>query len=95
MGVRQPRMNGKMAALLQKASLRWPLVARALPTQLPTFEIFEDCVLLKNQWEPNKHVKITDCFDETGFECFINHVHLPFAGTKESLISCLEYAATL
>jgi hypothetical protein len=88
-------MNGKMAALLQKASLRWPLVARAFPTQLPTFEIFEDCVLLKDQWDPNGHVKVKDCFDKTGFECFINHVHFHFAGTNESLVSCLERAATL
>jgi hypothetical protein len=88
-------MNHKMSALLQRAGLRWPVVAHAIPGQLPALEIFTDCVLLKNEWEPNKHVKITDCFDKTGFECFINHVHLPFAGTNESLISCLEYAATL
>jgi hypothetical protein len=89
-------MNHKMSALLQRAGLRWPLVARANAGQLPTLEIFEDCVLLGNQWEPNKqHLKITDLPDKTGFECFINHVHLPFDGTNESLISCLEYAATL
>jgi hypothetical protein len=70
-------------------------VAHAIPTQLPILEIFEDCVLLKDQFEPNGHVKITDCFDKTGFECFINHVHLPFDGTDESLISCLEHASTL
>ena len=85
-----------MPALLQRAGLRWPLVARADARQWPTLEIFEDCVLLKGQWEPNKqHVKITDLPDKTGFECFINHVHLPFDGTNESLNSCLEYAATL
>jgi hypothetical protein len=85
-----------MSALLQKAGLRWPLVARAIPGQLPTLEIFEDCVLLKDQWAPNRqHVKITDLPDRTGFECFINHVHLPFEGTNETLIPCLEYAAAL
>jgi len=85
-----------MSALLQRAGLRWPLVARANVGQPPTLKIFEDCVLLKNQWEPNKqHVKIKDLPDKTGFECFINDVHLPFDGTNESLISCLEYAATL
>jgi hypothetical protein len=88
-------MNAKMSALLQRAGMVWPVVAHAVPAQLPTMEIFEDCVLLKNQWEPNKHVKIADCFDKTGFECFINHVHLPFDGTNETLIPCLEYAATL
>jgi hypothetical protein len=88
-------MNDKMVALLQRAALRWPVVPHAMPGQLPTVEIFQDCVLLKDQWDPNKHVKITDCSNKTGFECFINHVHLPFSGTNESLISCLEYATTL
>jgi hypothetical protein len=89
-------MNHKMFALLQSAGLRWPLVARANAGKLSTLEIFEDCVLLGNQWEPNQqHLKIADLPDKTGFECFINHVHLPFDGTNESLISCLEYAATL
>jgi hypothetical protein len=88
-------MNDKMSALLQRAGLRWPLLAQDIPGQLPTFEIVEDCVLLKDHWEPNKYVKITDCFDKTGFECFINHVHFRFAGTNESLITCLEYASKL
>jgi hypothetical protein len=89
------RMNSKMSALLQKAGLQWPVAVRALHVPLPTLEIFEDCVLLKSQWEVNKHVKIADRFDKTDFECFINHVHLPFDGTNESLVSCLEYSATL
>jgi len=69
--------------------------AFAVPRPLPALELFEDCVLLKDQWGPNRHIKIADCSDKTGFECFINHVHLPFDGTNQTLISCLEYAATL
>jgi hypothetical protein len=95
MCVGHPRMNKKMSALLQSAGFRWPLEALIVPRPLPALEIFEDCVLLKDQWDPNKHVKIADCFDKTGFECFINHVHFPFDETNQTLISCLEYAATL
>ena len=85
-----------MSALLQGTGLQWPLAARFVPGQLPTLEVFKDCVLLKDQWEPNKrHAKIADLFDGTGFECFVNHVHLPFDGSRESVIACLEYAATL
>jgi hypothetical protein len=85
-----------MSALLQEAGLQWPFAARDVPSQLPALEIVEDCVLLKDQWEPNKgHVKIADHFDETGFECFVNHVHLPFDETGKTLTRCLEYAATL
>jgi hypothetical protein len=90
------RMNRKMSALLEKANLRWPVESLVVPDKLEILEIFEDCVLLKKNWEPNKnHVKIADYPDKTGFECFINHDHLPFTGTNESLISCLEYAAVL
>jgi hypothetical protein len=89
-------MNGKMSILLRRAGLDWPLAAHTALGQPPALEIFEDCVLLKDQWELNKqHVKITDLPDKTGFECFINHVHLPFNGTSEALIPCLEYAATV
>ena len=91
-------MNDKMSALLQGAGLKWPVEPRTIRDQhqLPALEIFEDCVLLKSQWEPNKnHLRIKDCPDKTGFECFINHLHLSFNGTKESLISCLGYVATL
>jgi hypothetical protein len=70
-------------------------VSHTIQSPLPTLETFEDCVLLKDQWDPNGHVKIADCFDKTGFECLINHVHLPFDGSNETLISCLEYAAML
>jgi hypothetical protein len=80
-------MNNKMSGLLHRAGLRWPVAVHPTPAQLPTLEISGDCVLLKKQWEPNKHVKIANCFDKTGFECFTNHVHLPFSGADESLIS--------
>ena len=84
-----------MSALLERANLQWPLVTDATSRQVPTLEIFEDCVLLKSEWHRNKHVKITDCFDKTGFECFINHVHFAFNGTNETLISGLEHAAAI
>jgi hypothetical protein len=89
-------MNAKMSALLKRAGFCWPSTARAVPRLLPALEIFEDCVLLKDQWAPNRqHVKITDLRDKTGFECFINHVHLPFEATNDTFVPCLEYAATL
>ncbi len=89
-------MNGRMSDLLQKTSLRWPLERRYTLGELPSLEIFEECVLLKDPWVTNKpHAKITSYSDKTEFECFINHVHLPFDGTSETLTSCLGYAASL
>jgi len=52
-------------------------------------------VLLKNQYEANKHLSPADLPDRTGFECFINHIHLPFDGTGASLNSCLSYSIAL
>jgi hypothetical protein len=90
------RMNSRMSTVLQKTGISLPLAARATAGPFPTFETFEGCVLLKSEWEPNKnHVKVTDFPDKTGFECFINHVHLPFEGTIASLVPCLEYVAKL
>ena len=91
-----PRVNEKMSALLNKAELSWPLPAPPGTVNAPVLSVVEDCVLLKGQWEINRdHVALTGLPDRTGFECFLNHVHLPFGGTSESLRSCLEYAATL
>ncbi len=89
------KMNRKMSSLLQKGAVRWPTPLTAIPSELPRLEIVHDCALLASEYERNKHVKVADFPDKTGFENFINHVHLPFAGTNDSLISCLEYAATL
>jgi hypothetical protein len=89
------KMNNKMSDLLQKGALEWPLAAEASTGDLPRVEIVYDCVLLKSEYERNKHVKIADFPDKTGFESFINHVHLSYPRTNESLISCLKYATTL
>jgi hypothetical protein len=89
------KMNDKMSALLQRADLHWPLGAKATTGEPPILEFVQGCVLLKTEYELNKHVKLAEFPDKTGLECFINHVHFRFTGTNESLTSCLEYAAAL
>lgn len=91
------RSNSKMSALLNGVD-----ISRAFSngegldqTDLPEIEINNDSVLLKKEYERNRHVRVTAFPDRTGFEAFINHVHLPFSGTRESLLSCLDYAAAL
>jgi hypothetical protein len=64
-------------------------------SKFPRLEIVRDCVLLASEYDRNKHVNTADFADKTGWEDFINHVHFPFDGTKGSLSSCLEYAASL
>lgn len=43
----------------------------------------QGCVLLASEAHNAAHTRLGDCFDETGYECFINHVH--FGGVQEAL----------
>jgi hypothetical protein len=87
------KMNHQMSALLQRFGLKWPLTGAITKEDSPSLVVTEGCVLLKR--EGNRHVKITDFPDKTGFEHSINHVHFPFTQTKKSLLSSLRYAASL
>jgi hypothetical protein len=91
------KMNQRMSALLRQADIPVPFVDDpALRTlSLPAFSVVGESVLLKNQYEPNRHVSPADFPDKTGYESFINHVHRPFHGTAASLKSCLSYAIAL
>ena len=89
------KMNAKMSGLLKQAgvapnSSSWPEVPR--DTTLITIN---ESVLLKNQYNGARYTKLTDFPDRTGYECFINHVHLRSNGSRESLLSCLGYAGKL
>ena len=91
------KMNQRMSALLRRADIPVPFVDDpALNTlSIPALSEVGEFVLLKNNYEANKHVKPADLPDKTGYECFINHVHRPFDGTGASLKSSLSYAIAL
>lgn len=91
------KMNQRMSALLRQAHIPVPFVDDpALNTlSIPALSEVGEFVLLKNNYEANRRVKPADHKDQTGFECSINHVHLPFDGTDASLKSCLSYAIAL
>jgi hypothetical protein len=89
------KMNTRMSQLLAKFN-----VSLSAPTGSPgpikrEFATVGDSLLLKNEFEKTKGVNATAFPDSTAFECFVNHVHLPFDGTKQSLESCLKYAIEL
>src|ERR1700682_1112169 len=94
---RPMKMNQRMSALLRQADIPVPFVEEtALRTPpMPALSQVGEFVLLKNQYEANKHVRPADFPDKTGFECFINHVHHPLDGTDASLKACLSYAISL
>lgn len=89
------KTNHKMDALLKEHGITWPLPGPVSEMDPPKLEFVEDCLLLANEHQRNKHIRTADFSDKTGFECFINHVHLTFAGSRQSLLSCLKYAVAL
>jgi hypothetical protein len=91
------KMNKKMSELLLLADIPVPFgdSVRSKALAPSVFAVVDGSVLLKQEYERARHVKLTDFPDRTGFECFVNHLHLPFSGTKESLLSCLGYAIAL
>jgi len=91
------KMNTKMSDLLKRTDVPVTFSDHvALETlKSPSLTIANGSVLLKQEYERAAHVKTTDFPDRTGYECFVNHVHLPFNGTRESLLSCLGYAVSL
>src|SRR6266403_433701 len=94
---RPMKMNQRMSALLRQADIPVTFFDDPAPGTLsmPVLAVVGEFVLLKNQYEANKHVSPADLPDKTGYECFINHVHIPFDGTGASLKSCLSYAIAL
>lgn len=91
------KMNHRMSALLRRASIPVPFGNSLTPGLSPTpaLVIVGEFVLLKDHYEASKHIRPEDLPDKTGYECLINHVHLPFDGTNESLRSSLRYAVAL
>jgi hypothetical protein len=90
------KMNKQMSELLRQTDIPVPLRHEMRLGHRPlAFAIVDGSVLLKEEYEKNKHVPVTAFPDRTGFESFINHRHFSFDGTRESLVSCLTYAAAL
>jgi hypothetical protein len=85
-------MNQRMAGLLAKAN-----VELSDERQFHDLEVEDDlieangAVLLKNEYMQSKHIAVEDYQDKTGYECFINHVHIPCKNGKRALLSALGY----
>lgn len=73
-------MNKKMRNLLEKNNLSlansYKIEDNLKPYLQSGIEEYKECFLLKSQMEAVKTTFIEDCYDRTGFESFINHIHL-------------------
>jgi hypothetical protein len=53
-------------------------------------------VLLENEYRANSgHISVGQFEDRTGYECFLNHVHLPCRRGRRSFLSTFGYIAAL
>jgi hypothetical protein len=91
------RMNARMSETLKKASITVPFAGPLLSDigASPSLVVVDGSLLLREEYEKAKHVKPDDFSDRTGFECFVNHVHFPYDGSRASLQSCLKFATAL
>ena len=84
------RMNSSMQRLLESMRLsRACGVAEVSQTQVPQMMIGKRLrsigrsVRLSITTSPNQFP------DRTGYECFVNHVHLPFDGTRAAMLQLM------
>jgi hypothetical protein len=86
-----------MSLLLERLNISLTTLVNPDSTAKPTveFAILDDSVFLKNELDRAKGVTADNFPDRTGLECFVNHVHLPYDDTQESLWDCLQYATGL
>jgi hypothetical protein len=80
------RMNSSMRKLLDSTSISLQrALAEAPAERLPRLVTAEGCVLLADEAQACHSVSVSDFPDRTGFECFINHFHVPYDGTAAGL----------
>jgi hypothetical protein len=89
-------MNQKMAKLLAKANIDLS-DEQQLNMQMVKHDFTEanGSVLLKNEYAHSRHIAAKYYQDKTGYECFVNHVHIPFKKGKKALLSSLGYLFSL
>ena len=80
------RMNTSMRKLLDATSISLRRALAEAPTErLPGLVTVEGCVLLADEAQGCHSVSVSDFPDRTGFECFVNHFHVPYEGTPAGL----------
>jgi hypothetical protein len=74
--IRVERASRSMAALDFPTTLRQSLTSELAAVLAAGVEDMHDCVVLKSFHESAARTSVASCQDETGFEAFINHIHV-------------------
>ncbi|SEI52191.1 hypothetical protein SAMN05216327_102202 [Dyadobacter sp. SG02] len=59
------------------------------------FVVVDDCYILKSLYENNRHIKLREFEDKTGFECFVNSFHVDDYIEDDFLIQSLLFTGLL
>ena len=88
-------MNRRMAELLKNVDVESLASGGLSPPPIPpAFVTDGDSVLLRSCWKGAQHILPSDFSDRTGYESFINHVHLPWSNEDE-VFSALNFVFEL
>lgn len=93
--IREIRLNTKMSRMLKALNISEPFAQDSSGTMSSDdFELVNDSLVLRDEYQKT-NADPTDFIDRTGYEAFVNHAHLPYDGSRDSLQSCLSYLTTL
>ena len=78
------RTNQQMTRLLKTLQVRDVILSPEMSSALEKGFVEEQgCVLFASEAHNTARTSVGNCFDETGYECFVNHVHI--TGLPEAL----------
>jgi hypothetical protein len=91
------QMNAKMSDLMRRLKITYASDGWISPLGSRPFDFatIDGSVLLKSEYDGSRHITLSQFPDRTGYEAFVNHFHLPFDGTRESLLLCLASANSI
>jgi hypothetical protein len=84
--------------LWHASNLERQIAARIrLPDVVPSGEFIaaEGCYFIDSLYENRGNATIDSLYDETGFECYVNHIHLEHYGPAERLVMALRVCAII
>jgi len=81
-----------MRKLLESMGISVPFKSAGLSGFPTETALIGGSVLLVEEHRRSGGVSTEDFPDRTGYECFVNHIHLPYDGKRESLMACLACA---
>lgn len=90
------QMNGSMRQLLDAMTLSLPRALDEAPeASLPKLVMVNGCVFLADEYERSASGSLEQFPDRTGYECFVNHIHAPYDGTRDALLQLIVRIAAI